>query len=118
MAQFAALICATDSAHDPGQEGPAKDECDDHADALAAQGTMTAAWALTPRAAARSIRATDVTDGPFLESQEVVAGFYILEAPNLDVALAVARQNPVIAAGGGVEVRPVHSGGWVQQPEP
>lgn len=78
---------------------------------------MTAAWALAPKEAATSIRAAGITDGPFLESTEVVAGFYLLEAPDLDVALATAAQNPVISAGGGVEVRPVHSGGWVEQSE-
>lgn len=54
---------------------------------------------------------TLLTDGPFVDAKEVVAGFYILEAPDLDAALAIARTNPVLRAGGGVEVRPVHSGG-------
>jgi hypothetical protein len=34
----------------------------------------------------------------------------VIEAPDLDAALAIARLNPVVAEGGGVEVRPVHSG--------
>jgi len=45
-----------------------------------------------------------------------VAGFYILEAPDLDAALAIAGSNPVVRSGGGVEVRPVHSGGVMVQP--
>jgi hypothetical protein len=43
----------------------------------------------------------------------VVAGFYVIEAPDLDAALAIAGTNNAIADGGGVEVRPVHSGGIV-----
>ena len=62
---------------------------------------------------ARSIRATGTTDGPFINAEQVVAGFYILEAPDLDAALALARTNPVVSHRGGVEVRPVHSGGFV-----
>ncbi|MEO7844400.1 MAG: YciI family protein [Nocardioides sp.] len=62
---------------------------------------------------AKAIRATGVTDGPFVSAEHVVAGFYILEAPDLDAALALARTNPVVSQGGGVEVRPVHSGGLV-----
>ncbi len=38
-----------------------------------------------------------------------MAGFYVIEAPDLDAALAIARLNPVVRDGGGVEVRPVHS---------
>jgi hypothetical protein len=50
-----------------------------------------------------------LTDGPFIDSKEVVAGFYVIEAPDLDAALAIAATNPVVRDGGGVEVRPVHS---------
>jgi hypothetical protein len=70
---------------------------------------MMAAFALTPRDMATSIRGDAITDGPFVDSKEVVAGFYVIEAPDLDAALAIARQNPVVSHGGGVELRPVHS---------
>jgi hypothetical protein len=46
-----------------------------------------------------------VTDGPFAETKEVLGGFYLIEAPDLDAALAIAKQIP--AEFGGVEVRPV-----------
>jgi hypothetical protein len=42
-----------------------------------------------------------------------VTGFYVLEAPDLEAALAIAGTNNVISQGGGVEVRPIHSGGMV-----
>ena len=47
-----------------------------------------------------------LTDGPYLEGKEHVGGFTVIEAPDLDAALAVARRVPV-CDGGKVEVRPV-----------
>ena len=44
-----------------------------------------------------------------MDAKEVVAGFCVIEAPDLDAALAIARLNPVLAAGGGLEIRPVHT---------
>lgn len=116
MAQFAVLIYSSDSAHVPGEDASTSAdiaECDDHAGALSSAAVMTAAWAFTPRALARSVRAGGVTDGPFHDGEHVVSGFYVLEAPDLDTALEVAGTNPVLRQGGGVEVRPVHSGGPV-----
>lgn len=113
MAQYAVLIYADDSAHAPDAGADETRDCDEHADDLSATGSMLAAYALTPREFATSIRANSITDGPFIDAKEIVAGFYIIEAADLDEALAVAGTNPVIRAGGGVEVRPVHSGGMV-----
>lgn len=45
------------------------------------------------------------TDGPFLESKEHLAGFWVIEAPDADVALALAADGSK-ACGGKVEVRP------------
>ena len=39
-------------------------------------------------------------------AKEVVAGGYVIEAPDLDTAVAIAKLNPAIQQGGGVEVRP------------
>ena len=47
-----------------------------------------------------------LTDGPFAETKEVLAGFYVLDCANLDEALECARQIPS-ARYGAVEVRPV-----------
>ena len=109
MAQYAILIYAHDSAHAPEATPEDLESCDTHSDELAADGAMLAAYALTPRDMATSVRADAITDGPFLDSKEVVAGFYVIEAPDLDAALAIARRNPVVRDGGGVEVRPLHS---------
>ena len=63
------------------------------------------AW-LHPTAMATTLRGgQDVTDGPFVETKEALGGYYLIEAPDLDVALAVAKTVP--ARFGGVEVRPV-----------
>lgn len=71
-------------------------------------GKAEIGFALQPSTTATSIRGGDtVTDGPFIEAKEVVAGFFILEAPDLDVALEIAKLNPVYLDGGGVEVRPL-----------
>jgi hypothetical protein len=116
MAQYAILIYANDSAHAPDATAEDLETHDTHADELVESGTVVAAFALTPRDMATSIRGDVVTDGPFVEAKEVVAGFYVIEAPDLDAALEIARRNPATQQGGGVEVRPVHSGGVVAQP--
>jgi hypothetical protein len=109
MAQYAALTYAQDSAHATDATPEDTESCDRHSDELAESGSMLAAYALTPRDMATSIRADTITDGPFVDSKEVVAGFSVIEAPDLDAALATARRNPAVWDGGGVEVRPVHS---------
>jgi hypothetical protein len=48
------------------------------------------------------------TDGPYLETKECLGGFWVIEAPNLDVALALAAEGSK-ACRGKVEVRPFHT---------
>ena len=50
---------------------------------------------------------TVTTDGPFAETKEQLAGYYVVEAKNLDEALAIAAKIPSLTVGGSVEVRPV-----------
>lgn len=118
MAQYAVLIYADDSAHAPDATPADLESCDQHSDELAEDGSMVAAFALTPRDMATSIRADAITDGPFIDSKEVVAGFYVIEAPDLDAALAIARLNPVVKDGGGVEVRPLAGARYATQEKP
>jgi hypothetical protein len=117
MTQYAVLIYAHDSAHAPDATREDTESSDRHSDELAQSGSMVMACALTPRDLATSIRGDTITDGPFVDSKEVIAGFYVIEAPDLDVALAIARLNPVVREGGGVEVRPVHSSRFVKREE-
>jgi hypothetical protein len=117
MAQYAVLIYAHDTSHASEATAQDTETSDRHSDELAQSGSMIAAYALTPRNMATSICGDTITDGPFVDSKEIVAGFYVLEAPDLDAALAIAALNPVVREGGGVEVRPVHSA-FVRQQEP
>ena len=48
-----------------------------------------------------------VTDGPFVSTKEAIGGFFILEADDLDAAIAVAARVPAARLGGAIEVRPV-----------
>lgn len=117
MAQYAVLIYASDSAHRPDRAPEDTASADRHAEELKKSGGLVAAWALTPRDMATSVKGDVVTDGPFVDAKEIVAGFYILEAPDLDAALAVAKLTPAVQEGGGVEVRPIDSGFVAQQGE-
>ena len=48
-----------------------------------------------------------VTDGPYLESKDLVGGFTIVEASDIDQAVELSRGCPILEGGGSVEVRPV-----------
>ncbi|GAA1400361.1 YciI family protein [Catellatospora coxensis] len=116
MAQYAVLIYANDSAHRAHATREETAPHDRHAEELERSGAMVAAYALTTRDLATSVRGDVVTDGPFVDAKEIVAGFYILEAPDLDAALAIAMLNPACHSGGGVEIRPIAGGGVVERP--
>jgi hypothetical protein len=66
---------------------------------------------LQPTDSATTVRVANgetlTTDGPFSETKEVLGGYYMLEADNLDRALEVAARIPAARMGGAVEVRPV-----------
>jgi len=72
---------------------------------------------LAPASQAKTVRirkgGTLVTDGPFAEAHEAIAGFDILECDSMDEALAVAADHPM-SRGGAIEVRPFYdwSNGW------
>ncbi|MFC7790277.1 YciI family protein [Microbacterium sp. MAHUQ-60] len=116
MPQFAILIYTDDSAHAPDATKEDLAVPDGHADAMTKSGAMRAAYAFTPRDMARSVRAGGVSDGPFVDAEQVVAGVYILEARDWDEALALASTDPSIHGANGIEVRLIHSGGVVERP--
>ena len=68
-------------------------------------GRTVAAMALEPTTTATAIRGDLVTDGPFIETKEALAGVFVIEARDLDHALALAKLTPIV--NGGVEVRPL-----------
>ena len=70
-----------------------------------AGGRAVAGLALQPPETATALRGGVVTDGPFIETKEVLAGVFVIEARDLDHALALAKMTPIVE--GGVEVRPL-----------
>jgi len=77
------------------------------------RGILLGAEPLTKTSMATTLRMQDgkmlVTDGPFAETKEQLAGYYILECENLDEALEWAAKIPTACGGGGgcVEIRPL-----------
>ena len=67
-------------------------------------------YELESRSKARVVRVQDgeriVTDGPFVETKEVIGGFFVAEVPDLDEAIRLAAVIPS-AEGGAIEIRPV-----------
>jgi hypothetical protein len=49
-----------------------------------------------------------ISDGPYPESKEAVGGFMIVEAANLEEAIAIAQTTPTVRYGTTIDVRPVH----------
>jgi len=66
---------------------------------------------LKPVATATTVRFTNgqrlVSDGPFAETKEQLGGFYMIDAKDLDEAVAWASKMPHLADGGAVEIRPI-----------
>ena len=81
-----------------------------YAQELDAKGQYIGAGPLYPTATATSVRLHNgkrvVTDGPFAETREQLGGYFLIEAPNLDVAIDIAAKIPA-GRYGGVEIRPV-----------
>lgn len=77
---------------------------------LHSNGQYLGANPLHPTAMATTVRVRDgkrlVTDGPFAETREQLGGYFLIEAKDLDEAIAVAARIPM-ARKGTVEVRPV-----------
>jgi hypothetical protein len=75
-----------------------------------ARGQYVIAAPLHTVSTATSIRVrngkTLVTDGPFAETHEILGGFYLIDVPDLDEAIRIARQHPGVRLGT-VEIRPV-----------
>jgi hypothetical protein len=72
-------------------------------------GVLLHTDALAPSASARTLRRKSgklvVTDGPFAETKEQIAGYMVLECRDLDEAVGWAEKLPV--SGGAIEVRPI-----------
>jgi hypothetical protein len=85
-------------------------ECKACGDGFRQSGLLLAAEALQPIDTAATVRVRNgqmmVTDGPFAETKEQLAGFYLIDARDLNDALQIAAKIPP-AREGSIEVRPV-----------
>ena len=110
MPQYLVAIHHPDD-YDPSTEDEAMARDNDTLnDEMVAAGVRIFVGGLTAASDARSLRAQPdgkvlVTDGPYLETKEHIGGFWVLEAANLDDALAWGRK-AAVACRAPVEVRP------------
>ena len=111
MSQYLVLIYGDEAVYAEGGPGLQDEVMKGHHEFGTTHGAKLAGGnALQGVDTATSIRkdasgAFTVTDGPFLETKEALGGYYLVEAKDLDEAIAIAKDIP--APGGGVEVRPV-----------
>jgi hypothetical protein len=107
MAQYAVLIFERETAGGVADIPPEVIEAHQRLpDRIAEQGgRVVAGMAFEPTATSTAIRGDQVTDGPFIETKEALAGVFVIEARDLDHALALAKLTPIVE--GGVEVRPL-----------
>lgn len=111
--QYLVLIYTDDALLDTLPEGgydTMMHGCLTHADELRNDGFLLDTQQLEAPATAKSVRIrngrTTVTDGPFAETKEVLGGFNLIEAADMDEAVRIASEFPW-AQMGCIEVRPV-----------
>ena len=111
MPQYMLLVYA-----DPAKAAPAKEqeamyaEWLNYTNALVTTGAMVSGAPLEGTASAKTIRVRggdmQMSDGPFAETKEILGGYYLIDVPNMDEAVALAAKMPNLD-NGTVEVRPV-----------
>lgn len=111
MPQYMLLIYSSDDARPSGEELQAEmPKWFAYTQALQASGQLVAGDALEPTDTATTVRVRDgetlLSDGPFAETKENLGGYYLVDVPDLDAALAWAAKIPNVGYGS-VEVRPV-----------
>jgi len=111
MAGYLILIYEDEAAWSEADEATSREVYEEHgAFGEANRAALSGGNALAPTGSATTIRRgaggeLTVTDGAFVETKEALGGYYLIEAADLDEAIAVAKQVP--ARFGGVEVRPI-----------
>ena len=111
MAQYLMLIYEDEARWAQAAPETAEQVMKQHEEFVAAhKPILRGGHPLQPASTATSLRREGsaglvVTDGAFVETKEAVGGYYVVEAADLDEAMAVARDIP--APFGGVEIRPV-----------
>jgi hypothetical protein len=111
MAQYLVLLYGNEQAHRDGGQ-PLWDQLMQGHMAFGEkhEKAVVGGNALQDTTTATSIRKGEdgsftVTDGPFAETKEALGGYYLIEADDLDQAIAIAKDVP--APNGGAEVRPI-----------
>jgi hypothetical protein len=111
--QYLLMIYANEQQTSGMEDAAVKTMMDDYGEftkSIVQTGQLKAADRLRPVSTASTVRVRDgkmtVTDGPFAETREQLGGYYLVEAKNLDEAIALAARIPG-AKYGSVEVRPI-----------
>lgn len=111
MSEYLVLIYGDEQQWATADEATTQSVMDGHNNFGAKHGaSLRGGHALEGTPTATSLRKNaagqvQVTDGPFAETKEALGGFYVIEAENLDAALAIAQDIP--SNFGGLEVRPI-----------
>lgn len=108
--KYAMLIYSKPGSHEALSEEESKAALAEYF-ALAEDPRSVASGELQGVETATTVRVQDgqtlTTDGPYAETKEVFAGYYVFEADNLDEAIELAARIPAARIGGAIEVRPV-----------
>ncbi|MBV8702534.1 MAG: YciI family protein [Acetobacteraceae bacterium] len=110
--QYMLLLYEDEAIYGPDKAGPAMREITaKHMEFSAGLGSARVAGAgLKSAATATTVRSVGGTktvhDGPFAETKEQLGGFYVIDVPDLDAAIALAKRLPMLQDGV-VEIRPV-----------
>jgi hypothetical protein len=118
--QYLMLLYASESTFTsltPEQQKAGAEEYYRYTQEIKDSGKWVGSNRLTPVASATTVRVRDgkrvVTDGPFVETKEQLGGYYLIDAKDLDEAIAIAARCPG-ARHGTIEVRPVWEMGAAQ----
>jgi hypothetical protein len=108
--QYALLIYDKPGAYDSLSDEERKAVSDEYW-AIREEPCVLGGAGLQPAHTATTVRLDDgttlVTDGPFADTKEVFGGYYLLEADDIDAAIAIAAKLPAARLGGSIEIRPV-----------
>ena len=114
--QYMLLLYEDETVFGPDKSGPAMQEIVPRHMALVNElGSVRISGAgLKSTSAATTVRTNGgvktIHDGPFAETKEQLGGYYLIDVPDLDAAIAWARKVP-LAGNGAVEIRPLLRGG-------
>jgi hypothetical protein len=109
--KYALFIYEDESLYGPGKSGPALQELVGRHMAFNQElgAARIGGAGLAPTASATTVRTTNgkktVHDGAFAETKEQLGGFYLIDAPDLDTAISIAKRVPILQ-NGAIEIRP------------